>query len=267
MNHIHIIPFAGLCNRMRAMASGVTIAQNYGYPTSIYWNNTPGLKADFSQLFVPIKLPNIKMEENRKWLFDIGYTRDYLLRWPLLKCKYQTLYNFSIQDHPDISQHISPNRKKDLLLISCFSMANHYPINRLFVPQISIMHGIQSIVETYSRNTIGIHIRRTDNKEAISKSPLEAFTAMMDNEIRKDELVKFFVASDNEDTKNFLRARYPERIISLNQKADRNSLAGMQNAVTELFCLSKTKKIIGSCYSSFSEIAAELGGIELIRAK
>ncbi len=252
---------------MRAMASGVTVALHYGCPTTIYWNNTLGLKADFSQLFAPIDIPNIKMVENHKWLFDIGYTRDYLLRWPLLKCKYQTIYNYSIQNHPDISQLISPNGKKDLLLISCFSMASHYPVNRLFIPQSSIMHIIESITETYSRNTVGIHIRRSDNKEAISKSPLEAFTAMMDYEISKDRQVKFFVASDNEDTKDFLRDRYPERIISLNTKADRNSLVGMQNAVTELFCLSKTRKIIGSCYSSFSEIAAELGGIELIRAK
>jgi len=42
---------------------------------------------------------------------------------------------------------------------------------------------------------------------------------------------------------------------------ERNSLEGMVFAVTELFCLSKTQKIIGSDYSSYSNIAAELGEI------
>ena len=48
---------------------------------------------------------------------------------------------------------------------------------------------------------------------------------------------------------------------------DRNSLEGMKFAVVDLFCLSKTKKIIGSVGSSYSQIAAEIGGIEVEYAK
>lgn len=44
---------------------------------------------------------------------------------------------------------------------------------------------------------------------------------------------------------------------------DRNSLEGMKFAVLDLFCLSKTNKIIGSVGSSYSQIAAEIGGIEV----
>ena len=49
----------------------------------------------------------------------------------------------------------------------------------------------------------------------------------------------------------------------------RDSLDGMKMAVAELFALSRTSKIIGSYYSSYSQIAAELGNIaiEYVRNK
>ena len=48
---------------------------------------------------------------------------------------------------------------------------------------------------------------------------------------------------------------------------NRNSLEGMKFAVLYLFSLSKTNKLIGSVGSSYSQIAAEIGGIEVKYAK
>ena len=64
-----------------------------------------------------------------------------------------------------------------------------------------------------------------------------------------------------------MKSKYPNRIITLMDDTDRNSLEGMKFAVVELFCLSKTKKITGSVGSSYSQIAAEIGGIEVEYAK
>ena len=41
----------------------------------------------------------------------------------------------------------------------------------------------------------------------------------------------------------------------------------MKNTEKDLCCLSKTKKILGSVGSSYSQIAAEIGGIEVNYAK
>lgn len=265
MKQIYIIPFAGLCNRMRAIASGVCISQHYGCPATIYWNNSFGLKADFSNLFQPIIIPNVRIEENKRWLFSIGDTRDYLLRWPILKILYHTFFNFT-PSKGDVTQLIHLGKKQPLL-ISCYSMGPHYPLGKLFVPKKDITEKINAIVGKYSANTIGVHIRRTDNKKAIGRSPISAFTALMNDEIKKDDSVSFYVASDDEKTKEDLKLMFPNRIITMPQKADRNSIEGMKNAVTELFCLSKTRMIIGSGYSSYSEIAAEIGGISLVYAK
>lgn len=90
---------------------------------------------------------------------------------------------------------------------------------------------------------------------------------MMDAEIKKNVNTKFYVASDDDEVKESLKSKYPDRIITLMDNTDRNSLEGMKFAVLDLFSLSKTNKIIGSVGSSYSQIAAEIGGIEVEYAK
>ena len=77
--------------------------------------------------------------------------------------------------------------------------------------------------------------------------------------------VRFFLATDDAEIKRRLLDRFGEdRIITARMELRRDSQEGMKGAVLDLFALSRTEKIIGSYYSSYSEIAAELGGIELI---
>lgn len=70
-----------------------------------------------------------------------------------------------------------------------------------------------------------------------------------------------------DEVKESLKSKYPNRIITLMDDTDHNSLEGMKFAMVDLFCLSKTRKIIGSVASSYSQIAAEIGGIEIEYAK
>ena len=60
-----IIPTGGLCNRMRAMATGIAIARHYQSQAYIYWNNCLGLKANFSDLFKPVHENDVLIIENR----------------------------------------------------------------------------------------------------------------------------------------------------------------------------------------------------------
>lgn len=48
-----------------------------------------------------------------------------------------------------------------------------------------------------------------------------------------------------DEVKESLKSKYPNRIITLMDDTDRNSLEGMKFAMVDLFCLSKTRKIIG----------------------
>lgn len=258
---VYIIPTGGLCNRMRAMASGISIAKKYNMKAVIYWNNNNGLKADFKNLFLPIPDDDITIVENRKWLYRIGCTKDYIKRWIPINCLYKTTYNYNIYNNDGHSLILSPSEKN--LLISCNSMTPEYNLKSLFRPKASLQTRIDQITQHFPPNTIGVHIRRTDNVQSIERSPLKSFIKRMEREIQKDESVKFYLATDDEDVKQNLLHLFANHIISYPGSINRNNLEGMEFAVVELFCLSRTQRIIGSDYSSYSQMAAEIGGIEL----
>ena len=211
---VKIIPTGGLCNRLRAIATGVAVAKKYHCPSVIYWNNSLGLKADYCELFKPIPQDDVKLIENKQWLYNINGNKDYLVRWPLLKTMFeQTVFNFSIYRNGDeVYSKLKKSYSRSLLLISCYPMCTKYTIQGMFVPQDDIQRRIDEVKES-------------------------------------------------------LKSKYPNRIITLMDDTDRNSLEGMKFAVLDLFCLSKTNKIIGSVGSSYSQIAAEIGGIEVEYAK
>lgn len=264
-DRIYIVPTGGLCNRMRAMASGIYLSQQTHHPVTIYWNNTQGLCADFNKLFMPIENKHIDVVENKKWLYRIEGTRDYILRWPFLHYMHKVIFNYSKERKGNLLLHTDIH--KSTLLISCYSMGQHLNLKKLFVPQPDIQSQIDKITANFKGNTIGVHIRRTDNTQSIQNSPTESFYRILMMEISKDPSVKFYLATDNQSIKNDFTKKFQDRIITYDCKMERNSLEGMKSAVIELFCLSMTIKIIGSDYSSYSQIAAEIGGIELEYAR
>ena len=73
----------------------------------------------------------------------------------------------------------------------------------------------------------------------------------------------FYLSSDDTDVKKTLTDTFGKTIITGNKPVDRQSVAGVQDAVTDLYCLAATTKILGSYYSSFSEIAAQINNIQL----
>jgi hypothetical protein len=267
MNHINIIPTGGLCNRMRAIASGIFLAKSLNLPTTIYWNNCHGLKANFGDLFKPIAHKDIDIIENKSWKYNIKGKKDYYLRWFLLHHKNNVIFNCNQLIGDNIFQKINSCKHNELILISCYPMCNMEKINNLFIPTDEITEKINNITSEFSSHTIGIHIRRTDNLDAIKNSPTELFINIMENEIKKDYHTNFYLATDDSEIKNEIKDKFKNRIITYNKMVDRDSLEGMKDAVVELYALSKTKKIIGSYASSFSQTAALIGNTEYYQAK
>lgn len=262
MEKIHLIPTAGLCNRMRAIASGLFISQRFQLPLVVFWNRYKGLNATFSDLFEQLSSTLGVVIENTSWKREINYTRDYLLRRPFLIEYNQVIYNFSQQKKGDVFEKIK-NTKGKVLFISCFDMSEMYDLNSIFIPVKSIQDQIDKIVSQFDIHTIGVHIRRTDNMESIEQSPFDAFIKMLEKEIEHDSQVRFYLATDDNHTKQKIVDAFPGRTITTTNNLNRDNIEGMKFAVTELFALSKTSKIIGSYYSSYSDIASKLGKIPI----
>ena len=72
----------------------------------------------------------------------------------------------------------------------------------------------------------------------------------------------FFLSTDSVHDKKRIIDRFGNKIITSEPILERTSPQGIVDAVIDLFCLSKTKGIIGSYKSTFSQVAAEIGRIE-----
>ena len=80
--------------------------------------------------------------------------------------------------------------KGNLLLISCYPMCTDYQIQNIFVPKRDLQLRIDQITSSFSKNMIGVHIRRTDNIASIKSSPIDVFVHLMQLEIEKEALKK-----------------------------------------------------------------------------
>ena len=112
--------------------------------------------------------------------------------------------------------------------------------------------------------TIGVHIRRTDNIWSVEHSPLELFVAKMNTELERDPQVNFYLCSDDENVKAHFRSEeWADRVKMPNGLIDRGSKEGIVQAACEMFALASTRKIYGSYWSSFGEVAARMGNIDI----
>ena len=263
-NQIILKPIGGLCNRLRSMASAIQLSQDIDKPLIVYWVKARGLNSKFYELFKPINNIEIIETNNLSIFFRYGVYRGWsfsFLTRDLLKCDYYNnkvivnLINLKI----DIKKQIKVNT---FFAETCEYFYPSESMFSLFQPIDSIQDKIDEIARKFDNYTIGVHIRRKDHKLAIENSPVELFEKMMKKEIQNEPKTNFYLASDCEKTKAYLKDVFKERIILNLGSTSRLTTNGMQNAVIDLFLLSKTSIIFSSYWSSFSFVAAKITGIK-----
>jgi hypothetical protein len=137
---------------------------------------------------------------------------------------------------------------------------------KYFKPVNSIKSRVEDLSKEFNSCTVGVHIRRTDNKLAIAKSPIERFIELMSREKSRNEKVKFYLATDSPDSEKIIFERFPGDVIINIKELRRDRKEGIKDALVDLLCLSKTSRIIGSYWSSFTDVASEMGKIPLVIA-
>ena len=91
---------------------------------------------------------------------------------------------------------------------------------------------------------------------------MEKFEKVIQEHINADETTTFFLASDSEKVKKSLKEKFGSKILTANLELNRDSNEGIKGAVIDMYCLARTKKIYGSYFSTFSQVAAAISGIE-----
>ena len=258
---ITIRPSSGLCNRLRAIASGIRLARECHEQLRIDWYYCPikrwapalGMAIPYSRIF----------EGSSEFTVSNHLRVKYEMPWD------RRIYDPSKADifsekHGEafVERCLRGSREENKRFWTCF---NFYPCNDYswLRPRKEILRLVDEESRDFESNTIGVHIRRTDNSWSIDNSPLRLFTEKVEQEIELDKSVKIFLATDSEETKQELLQRYGKNIITRFNVSPRYTLRGEVDGLVDLLLLSRTKKVYGSFTSSFSDLAAQIGQIPI----
>lgn len=255
-------PLGGLANRMRAILAADALCRSLGIRLKIVWLKESGLNARFCDLFQPLPIGEVEeLSPFSSWGYVPPRKRNFFI--PRL---FQSVrYDLCLFDHQLSTLQENPQKLvevikgKNVLIASglCFFLVDDTLFSKYFIPQPSILEEVARRTASFdTQMVVGVHIRRTDNVQSIKHSPLDAFVKKMES----FPTAHFYVATDDDQVKSFLVQKFPHRILSSPSTADRTSLLGMREAVTEMYTLARTAYFLGSYYSSFSDIIIEMNG-------
>ena len=248
-------PRGGLCNRMRAITAGMEMAKRKNTKCIVMWKQKAELNASFYDLFKPIKGLKVINYRSSK---DI---REILLQ----KLSNSQFNNSEIRESMDrgngeLDIEIEKQIKLPVYIWSCEQFYHADYFFRLFQPIDKIESKVNQLINMDTENLIGVHIRRTDQIDSIKYSKTENFAELMKYEIEKNPNTVFYLATDDMSEEQYFRSLFKGRIISNeNRVLSRDSSNGISDAVIDLYCLARCSKIIGSYWSSFTDVAAILG--------
>ena len=252
---------------MRAINSAMALSKELDTGLKIIWAKDKGLNANFSDLFEFPADKNFEIYEPGFGFYNLPYTMRYPIYMNTIKNLLRLRYDKVLILNQFKLERIEPDSLKKYKNVFITSYSSQYYESEfdceLFKPKGKLRNAIDSISSELWDNTYGIHIRRGDNKESSHYSPTELFIKKIDEILIEEKDAHFYLATDSEIERKTFVEKYGERIITKNLTVGRNSLEGIESAVIDMFVLSGTKKIIGSYWSSFSEVAAMLGGVEL----
>jgi hypothetical protein len=236
VNAIRLEVYGGLCNRLRALVSGICLAEDLRRKLIVYWPiDRPECQAAFHDLYQLSSLPPYV-----RIVDGICPTEWVVCRFPNEAAErvrkggaFRSLTTFYRRDLKRWHNHLHR-----LLPLYCI--------------QQRVCDNIRGL--PLRKEIVAVHVRRTDHRKAIDGSPLSAF----EKEMRAMPKACFCVATDEGLVVKRLRTLFPGRIYSFETLRRRNTIEGVREAVASLYTLALCSRLLGSFNSSFSEMIAQL---------
>ena len=276
MKTLYIEPMGGLANRMRVIASVIKLTKIANTQIHCNWIENNELMAPFNRLFQDIdrllfvpsgmkKLNGLKESFRhgqstgfRSWIhnkrlgFDVCISAKEVSRLVSNGWLREELQNGSKRMYLQSWMIDEDFDSEDLI--------------NIFKPTKQIEQQTLKYLSKFSEfsKVIGIHIRRSDNAKSIENSPVERFVEVMEDYIKSFDGVGFFLATDDRDIEYLMSRLYPGKIITQPKVFSRATFEGIASALVDLILLSKTEKIYGSYWSSFTTMAGKLSGIPCV---
>lgn len=243
---IHLQVCAGLANRIRAAVSGICFAEELNRPLVLHWpTSEPSCYGRFEALFDPKSLPSF-----------VTVVPEYPTRHNLVHLyKEDELYSLKEREKQDGNYNLKS--------YACFWF--HSSNEQRWLKHLRALKPSQYIQQRLSElnivanDTLGVHIRRGDNDKSIQGSPLSAFL----DRLAVSPTSKFLVATDDMNVRATLYKHFPGKCMFAARLLERYTEEGMVEGAIDFFALAMCKRILGSFYSSFTEMAALYGDSKL----
>lgn len=228
-----------MCNRLRALVSGLLWAEDLSTKLHLYWPIEPGhFSADLHDIVDIQSIKNLE-EIHRGYLqrahqvlneYDMNTVRKV---WTTEDIRIKSYSVF----HPEFS-----TRGAEILRKLKFTRQGEADALWASFPR---------------KPELGIHIRNIGfNTLQVSQD--------YEKEI-KSFLGPFYLATDDEEVKRYFSSKYNGRAECSKITLGRISLTSQLDGLLEWLILSKCKVIIATTGSSYSELASLLGGAQLVR--
>jgi hypothetical protein len=265
----------GLANRLRSICSFAKFAENNNRQLFVNWSGGQGFSDnDFADFF-------------ESWPSFVHFISDdeYLEKTNELLKLHQVIDNNKIK--PELYSHTEDIVEKmedkfcyeghsclEYMLSKYFS-GNYNDTNFLqrLVPTKEISEKVNKICQYFDENTFGVHIRRGDSsfcewKKYYRVSTINSFIRLIEERLSIRPEANFYLSTDCPETEDLIKSKFKNKVLCQSKPFylfDDYGLAKpfQKEALIDLICLSKTKKIIGSHWSSFSLLASHLSEIPL----
>jgi len=257
----------GLGNRLRAMASAAALARQDGRELVVIWQPDHHCQCRLPDLFA----------------YDGALIEDSFL--PRARAEGMVVYNY---------MEAEPDSAKDALITRApgrdIYVRSAYPLNsprtdwdraNAFLKGLTVVDAVQDLLGGVRRhNALGVHVRmegapgsdhnsydRVENWTPEGQKQLHywrrrshyaRFMARIDTLIATGEIETLFLAADTAQTYQAFQARYGPRLACLERPLYDRSREQIQYALADVLLLAECRKMLGSSWSSFSELALRL---------
>ncbi|MCA0930779.1 galactosyltransferase-related protein [Ruegeria profundi] len=250
----------GLGNRLRAIASAYAFAQVQDRELIIQWVRDEHCDCSFDSLFDF----DGTVEDSRKSTAEDTVEVD--------------LMNKAFRDAFDPNSLVRTNRDVVIRSAYRFTFGKPYdPIEREFLRTLKPSADVQTLIDSVrSPNDIAVHVRMnggasTDphgdvpgdwsrsedeiSRRARSRSHYGYFFKRLDELLEEESTLTIFLASDNSESYGAFNAKYGDRVTSLPRTVYDRSEMQLKFALADVILLSRAPVLLGSNWSSFTEIA------------
>lgn len=256
----------GLGNRLRAIASAAAIAQKSNRELVIVWEADHHCECEFSDLYE-------------------GYAGK-VVNQSLLNSNHDfEVFNYmEIEAGAEKDKFINVHSDKDLYLRSAYTFNSDltdWESENAFLKQLRPTREIQQLIAQVDvENCLAAHVRMeagqgldhntydsVDNwtQEGHDelhfwreKSHYSAFIKRIDQLVSENPELKLFVATDMQETYDIFENYYGDRLRYLKRSVYDRSKEQIKYALADAILLSKCNRLLGSTWSSFSELAMRL---------